>query len=115
MLTQDALIHATTRDIWDKQASSGSYVPPGFNSEGFIHCCHPAQADGVLNRYFSEAEAVTLVIIDVARVVPEIKYERSPSTGEDFPHIYGPLDPATVIETIDIKREGPTWNVPTDL
>ena len=115
MLTQDSLIHATTREIWDKQAPTGSYVPPGFDSEGFIHCCHPAQVDGVLNRYFSEAEAVTLLVVDAARVVPEIKYERAPSIGEDFPHIYGPLDPATVIEAIDITRDGPTWSVPANL
>ncbi len=36
MLTQDSLIHATTREIWDVQVPSGSYVPPGFDNEGFI-------------------------------------------------------------------------------
>ena len=115
MLTQDSLIHATTREIWDQAAPSGSYVPPGFDSDGFIHCCHRGQLERVLRDYFGKADAVTLLIIDQARVAAEVKYELSPATGEEYPHIYGPLDRATVIETIDITRGGPTWTVAADL
>ena len=115
MLTHDSLIHATTREIWEVQVPSGSYMPPGFDNEGFIHCCHRGQLERVLRDYFGQAEAVTLLVIDVARVVPEIKYELSPATGEDYPHIYGPIDVATVIEAIDITRGTPTWTVAADL
>ena len=111
MLTQGALIHATTRDIYEGQVPSGSYVPPGFEGEGFIHCCHRGQLERVLRDYFGSVEAVTLLVIDAARVTPEIKYELSPSTGEEYPHIYGPLDVATVLEAIDVRRDGATWDV----
>ena len=69
----------------------------------------------MLRDYFGDAETVTLLVIDAARVVPEIKYEVSPTTGEDYPHIYGPLDVSTVVETIDITRDTPTWTVAVDL
>lgn len=115
MLTQDSLIHATTRELWEAQSASGTYVPPGFEGEGFIHCCHRGQLDRVLRDYFGNAETVTLLIIDATRVVPEIKYEVSPTTGDDYPHIYGPLDVSAVIEAIDVVRDSPTWATPTDL
>jgi uncharacterized protein (DUF952 family) len=115
MLAQDSLIHATTREIWEAQAASGAYLPPGFDREGFIHCCHPPQLETVFGKHFGNVEVVMLLVIDAARVTPEIKYERAPSAEDDYPHIYGALDVSAVIDTIDIRRDGPTWTIAPDL
>ena len=115
MLTQDAVIHATTPEDWERQEPSGSYVPPGFDQEGFIHCCHRGQLEQVLRDYFGAAESVLLLVLDPAGVAPQIRYELSPSTGEDYPHIYGPLNVSAVSEAIAITRDGPTWSVSADL
>ena len=115
MLTQDSLIHVTTRAVWDTQVLSGSYSPPGFKDEGFIHCCHLGQLQRVLRDHFSKAYAITLLVIDQTSIMTKIKYEPSPSTGQDYPHIYSVLDTSLVIEAIDITRHQSIWTVTIDL
>ena len=115
MLTQDSLIHVTTRAIWDAQVRSGSYLPPGFKNEGFIHCCYLGQLQRVLRDYFNKSRSITLLVIDQTSVMTKIRYEQSPVSGRYYPHIYSVLHTSAVIEAIDIIRHQPIWTTAIDL
>ena len=111
MLSQNALIHVTTRELWEAGAARGSYVPPGFESEGFIHCCTRSQLERVLADHFEAQDAVCLLVLDAAVIKAEVKYERA-ANGDDYPHIYGPIEPSAVIETHDAPHRDEGWLLP---
>ena len=90
------IFHVTTLAQWEQAQHDGEYRSPGFEQEQFLHCCTPGQLEGVLHRYFTPPpEGLILLLIDEARVLPEIRYEGD--TGP-FPHIYGPLNLEAVLE-----------------
>lgn len=110
MLPQDALIHVALPDAWESQRASGRYRPAGFDREGFIHCCHPRQLERVLRDHFKTADEVLLLVLDRALIASEIKYERA--ANDDYPHIYGPIEPIAVLQAIPTKRVDGAWPLP---
>jgi len=54
---------------------------------------------------FIDVEDIILLLIDVEKVQPEVKYEAAKSgrTGS-FPHIYGPLNNNAVYKIIPLKK-----------
>jgi uncharacterized protein (DUF952 family) len=100
------LLHISTRDHWREAQSSGQYRPPSLAEEGFIHCSTPEQLIGVANALYAGQTGLLLLQIDLALVPAEIKYEDCYETGQDFPHIYGPL-PLPAVTQIREFRPGP--------
>lgn len=92
------ILHITSRDAWDAARVAGSYRGDTLDTEGFIHCSTPAQVLGVAEAFFSEQRGLLLLAIDEGRVRPEIRYEGAPG-GDQFPHIYGPLNLEAVVRT----------------
>jgi uncharacterized protein (DUF952 family) len=85
------ILHISTPDAWDAAQATGSYRGDTLDTEGFIHCSTPAQVLGVAEAFFAGRHGLVLLAIDEARVQPEIRYEGAPG-GDQFPHIYGPLN-----------------------
>lgn len=97
------IYHIITAAEWAAAQAVGSYTAPSLASEGFIHCSKDErQTTGVLQRYFSGKTDLLKLIIDTDNLESELHYELAPAVGEDFPHIYGPLNTDAVIgvETI---------------
>jgi uncharacterized protein (DUF952 family) len=92
------IYHITTVEEWEAAKYSGSYSAPSLKEEGFIHCSQAKQVDGVLARYFRGKTNLIKLTIDSDRLTSPIKYELAPSIHEEFPHIYGPLNPDAVIK-----------------
>jgi uncharacterized protein (DUF952 family) len=111
MLSQDALIHVTTEDAWEGAAQSGWYLPPGFEAEGFIHCCHRSQLERVLGEHFAGRDDVLLLVLEGSLIAADIRYERA-GNGEDYPHIYGPIQPAAVTQSFSAARVNGEWQLP---
>ena len=111
MLSQDALIHVTTEKAWQSAASAGRYFPTGFEAEGFIHCCHRSQLEQVLSDHFSGQRGVLLLVRDRLLLEAEIRYERA-ANGDDYPHVYGPIKPNVVIQSIPASRINGDWQLP---
>ena len=103
MLSQANLIHVTTREAWERSVPTGRYYPDGFETEAFIHCSHRDQLDGVLSAHFSAHDHVLLLVLDVAKIGADTRYERS-GDEQDYPHIYGPIEAAAVVQRIAVQR-----------
>jgi len=88
---------------WEIARKSRLFYEVSLSEEGFIHACEWRQLDRVANHYFPDADNLVLVAIDTARVKPQIRWELSRSTGDTYPHIYGPLnvDATTEIELLE--------------
>jgi uncharacterized protein (DUF952 family) len=110
MLPHDALLHVALPEAWESQRATGRYRPAGFEKEGFIHCCHPRQLERVLRDHFKDVDEVLLLVLDRALIASEIKYERA--ANDEYPHIYGPIEPVAVLEVIPTMRVTGVWRLP---
>ncbi len=93
--------HITERAAWETAVLGGQYIGDSLGTEGFIHCSTAEQVDGVGRARFAGREGLVLVCIDEARVTAPVRYENLEGGATLFPHLYGPLDPAAVVEVLD--------------
>ena len=110
MLSQANLIHVTTREAWERSEPGGRYYPDGFEAEGFIHCCNREQLDGVLKAHFSAHDHVLMLVLNIDKIEADIRFERS-GDGQDYPHIYGAIETAAVVQTVRIHRVDGSWDL----
>jgi uncharacterized protein (DUF952 family) len=104
--TPDTILHITTADGWAEAQEAGELVAPSLEEEGFIHCSTHEQVEATANRIFRGSGDLLLLELDVEKIEPELKWERATDVGDEFPHIYGPLNLDAVIGTIELP-EGP--------
>lgn len=95
------LFHIVDRGVWSDATNTGRYLPESFGVDGFIHLSEHRQILRPANlRYRGQLDLV-LLVIDTKTLTAEIVYEAG-SLGEDekFPHLYGELDTAAVVEVV---------------
>jgi uncharacterized protein (DUF952 family) len=75
--------------------------------DGFIHLSAASQVQATLEAHFAGELSLVLLAIDVSRLGPALKWERSRG-GESFPHLYAPLDLAAVlyVEPLPLGPDG---------
>jgi uncharacterized protein (DUF952 family) len=95
-----ALFHIAERTEWD--AAGADYAPAAFAREGFVHCSFRDQVIATAHRYYRGRDDLVLLEIDDTRLTAPVVVEPSPSTGEDFPHIYGRIDRNAVTAEHDL-------------
>ena len=99
------LYHIIHSQDWLDAQPGGVYAPPSLQTEGFIHFSTAAQVADTANRYYQGQTDLLLLVVDPAREVddglvkPVIRYEPG-GTGELYPHIYGVLELAAVLQVI---------------
>ncbi len=72
------------------------YSHPSLEKEGFIHASKKAQVTETFDLYFPPGGEYRLLEIDSFKLTSELKYEEAPSRSQSFPHIYGPINSASV-------------------
>jgi uncharacterized protein (DUF952 family) len=78
--------------------SEGRFLGTGDDlRDGFIHLSAAHQLAGTLAKHFRGQEDLLLLTLDADRLGPALKWEPS-RDGEDFPHLYGPLDLAAIVK-----------------
>ena len=98
---------ASSAARWHAWPNDQPYLPAEYDSDGFIHCtARDALMIAVANRFYPPtAGEYVLLVIDPARLTVPLKWEAS---GDDlaalFPHIYGPIDRAAVLEVRAVLR-----------
>jgi uncharacterized protein (DUF952 family) len=102
----DTILHITTDAAWAGAQRDGRVVAPSLADEGFIHCSTHAQVEATANRIFRGSGDLLLLEVDPERLTAPLKWERATDVGEEFPHVYGPIDLAAVVGTRPL-REGP--------
>jgi uncharacterized protein (DUF952 family) len=86
---------------WAGYQQSGLISPPSLRSEGFVHCSTLEQSTTTIDRYFVGVDDLLIVTLDVAALGPGLRWEES-HPGEWFPHVYGPIPMAAVIEVTPV-------------
>jgi uncharacterized protein (DUF952 family) len=102
-LKPETIYHIADKHQWERAQSTGFYVHPSLNTEGFIHCSTAKQVEDTANLYFSNDDDILILHIDTSALSSEVKYEMA-SRGEPFPHIYGPINIESVIKSKKVKR-----------
>lgn len=94
-------MHATIYKIVDRTAWEEAEKVGIFNgaaidlSDGFIHFSTAGQVEETAARHFAGQADLVLAAIDTSKLGTALKYEPSRG-GALFPHLYAPLDLATV-------------------
>ena len=86
------IYHLTTLQEWEDAQDKGIYEPPSYQHEGFIHCSTEEQLKEVMQKHFKQYENLVKLVIDPARVIANIRYEKVEGQQQEYPHIYGPLN-----------------------
>lgn len=104
-MRQDFIFHLVPDREWKSSKKNSRYEPQSIEDEGFIHCSTGNQIEDTANRLFKGERKLLLLVINATLVEPEIKYEEDKTTGEVYPHIYGPLNPDAIVDNIRLIPE----------
>lgn len=101
------ILHITTRTAWDAAKAVGEYRAESLDGEGFIHFSTPAQVVGTASALYADRDDLVLLIVDAAKVQAHLRWEAPAGPGdpgEQFPHLYAPLDVQAVAAVVDFPR-----------
>ena len=101
-LDPHALYHLASADEWAAARAAGAIVPPSLEAEGFVHCSWGAQVAGTLARHFAGRTDLLALHLDAEHLDAPLVIEDSYGSGSAFPHVYGPVPLAAVIEALPI-------------
>ena len=74
------------------EAQSGEYLGSAYDrADGFLHFSTASQLPETLRLYYAGQDDLMLVAVETEALGAALKWERSESRGEDFPHLYAPL------------------------
>ena len=95
------IFHIATVNDWRTALASGSYTTSTrgrtLEQEGFLHASREDQTAGVWDRYYRDAgEPLILLTIDTDRL--DVPWREDSVGGDTYPHVYGPLSPAAVVD-----------------
>jgi uncharacterized protein (DUF952 family) len=110
------ILHLMPSSEWARWLGDGRYEPASVATEGFVHCTGDDELMlAVANRFYAgESGDLLVVTLDEGRLSSEVRWEApahpdgstpDPS-GPQFPHVYGPLDGAAVVEVRRLRRAG---------
>jgi len=94
------ILHITRESDWLAAVSAGFYHADSLETEGFIHCSTAEQVLGPANTMFYGQDGLVLLAVDPEQVSAPIVYEDCYESGQEFPHIYGPLEIEAVMAVI---------------
>jgi len=117
------IFHITTQSAWDQAKNAGEYRAASLLTEGFIHCSTISQVVPVANLYYKDESKMLVLMIEPTLLATDLKWE-APSggtpppgvpEGDQFPHIYGPINLDAVVNTLDLVRSANNeWVLPAE-
>jgi uncharacterized protein (DUF952 family) len=104
------IFHIVSPTVWAAASEQGSYLPAGFDSDGFVHFSFANQVERVANAIYRGEPDLMVVEIESDAVPAELRVEDSYGAGEEFPHIYGPIPTDAAVATHPLTRtESGDW------
>lgn len=105
------IFHIATVADWDAARASGRYTTSTrgrtLAEEGFIHASRGDQWQAVRERWYAGVtEPLVLLVVDTDLLTSPVVDEEVPGSGETFPHVYGPIDAAAVVQVIPLVEGG---------
>ncbi len=97
------LFHITTAATWAAAQASGALSPASLASEGFVHCSWGHQVPGTVDKHFAEVAGLVALRLDAAALGDvALVEEDSYGSGQAFPHAYGAIPAAAVVDATSI-------------
>jgi len=95
------LVHLCSTEEWDQAHSSGELCPDSLGEVGFGHLSAPHQVHLPATRLIAGRTDLVLLYLDPDRLGAPVRWE--PGVPSDpaamlFPHLYGPLPAAAVVD-----------------
>lgn len=97
-------LHLVPQAAWDARDPAAPYTPEAYAADGFVHC-----TDGddemlrTANRHYrSDWRAFFVLTLDLERTGSPWRFD---APGKPYPHVYGPIDPAAVLEVRRFVRD----------
>lgn len=116
------IFHITSRKDWEAAQAKGEYIADSLQSEGFIHCSTLAQVLSVAEKFYKGQSGLVLLMIEPTLLTSTLNWE-APSggtpppgvpAGDQFPHIYGPINLDAVVNVFDFIRDtNGDWALPS--
>ena len=102
-LDPDALYHLASTAEWADHQASGAIAPASLADEGFVHCSWGRQVAGTVAKHFPDATDLLALRLDpMALGEVALVEEDSYGSGQAFPHAYGPIPVAAVLDTTSV-------------
>lgn len=104
------LFHAALPEDWASAKRAGHYAMSTrgrtLAEEGFIHASYESQVEATGNRYYADVDELVLLVIDRDALDAEVVDESPTDKPDDehYPHIYGPVPVAAVVEARAWRR-----------
>jgi uncharacterized protein (DUF952 family) len=97
-------LHLVPEPTWDGHDPRAAYLPDAYADDGFVHCTDGDEAMVlVANRFYAaDPRPFLLLTLDLDRTGSPWRFD---DAGERYPHIYGPIDPASVVEIRRMARD----------
>jgi uncharacterized protein (DUF952 family) len=90
--------------IAEQLVSAGAdYHCNSLETEGFIHCCLPAQLPGGIERYYRGVTGLFLLEIDSEKLISSLVFENTVGGEEQFPHVYGVINRAAIVHVVKLE------------
>jgi len=99
--------HLVGRSDWEKIADrpGAHYRAASLDVVGFIHCSRGAQILEPANSLYHGRDDMVMLLIDVDKVPSPTVYEDCYASGQKFPHVYGPIPVAAIVDVVDFPCE----------
>ena len=102
-MATEHLFHVALLADWEAAQQAGDYrvstIGRSLEDEGFLHASFAHQWRGVLAAYYAEVqEPLVLLEVDPDLLDVPVVVETSEGADQAFPHLYGPLPVAAVVD-----------------
>ena len=96
------IYHLTDPATWAHSQAAGQHTgstrDTDLEQEGFIHCSTAEQWPATVERFYADVDELLLLHIDEEALDAPLVYEQLGSAPEPFPHVYGPIPLAAIVE-----------------
>jgi glutathione S-transferase len=103
------IFHITTPETWAQARQDGSYTTStrgvSLEQEGYIHCSEAHQVEGVRSRFFDDLDDLVVLEVDTELLTSPWRSEQPAGVDEPYPHVYGPLDLAAVVDVRPLAQQ----------
>lgn len=107
-LKSPLFLHVCGAAEWESISALGEHRPASLDEVGFVHLSTPEQVHLPANRLFRGRTDLVLLHVDPERLSDPVRWEPGvpgdPSSMR-FPHLYGPLPAAAVIDVTPYRPE----------
>ena len=97
-------LHLVPEATWASRDPSAPYLPTAYEQDGFVHCTDGDEAMvATASRFYRrDPQPFLLLTLDLDRTGSPWRFD---DPSGIYPHVYGPIDPASVIDVRRFRRD----------